>query len=328
MDSSLPVMVVDDARFSRAIIARSLEDAGFADVRFAESGSKALIQLQERSADIVISDWVMPGMDGLEVTRRIRAMDATLDHFTYIMLLSSQEETTAISRAFEHGVDDFVSKSALRTYLLPRIWAACRTAGYNNSLLARNRQLREQVANLERRNMLDTLTGLGNERFTDRALSDLLRQVASRGGAACVILLALRHYTELADRIGSDDADRMVRATASRLENLVRPMDVVTRVRPDTFAVLVHQPSIEQCTEANFRRIPAELQSHRPEAAVDMQRLPIAMAICAAHGADGIPTTDELLTFAQTCLQRSIRSGEVTEGTWKQPRQREESESA
>lgn len=104
-------------------------EAGFKDVRFAESGSEALGEIEERTADLVLSDRIMPGMDGLELTRRIRDIDEILDHFTYIMLLSSKEEMIAISHAFEHGADDFVSKSALPSYLLPRIWAACRTAG-------------------------------------------------------------------------------------------------------------------------------------------------------------------------------------------------------
>ncbi|TVS17851.1 MAG: response regulator [Gammaproteobacteria bacterium] len=318
MDSSLPVLVVDDARFSRAIITRSLTEAGFKDVRFAESGLAAVRMLEDRPADIVISDWVMPEMDGLELTRRIRDMDEILDHFTYVMLLSSQEEMGAISRAFEHGVDDFISKAALRTYLLPRVWAACRTAGYNNGLLASNRQLREQIATLERRNMVDALTGLGNERFTDRALSDLLRQVASRGGAACVILIALHNYTELAASLEPGDVNRIVRAAASRLEHLVRPMDVVTRPRPDTFAVLVHQPSVEHCTCDSFRRILVALDGHKLETAAGVQRLQVAMSVCAAHGPDGIPTPDELLAFARERLREAAQKGEATDGIWQQ----------
>ena len=228
MDGSLPVLVVDDARFSRVIITKTLKDGGFKDVRFAESGAEALEMVEERAADIVISDWVMPIMDGLELTRHIRDLDEIRDHFTYVMLLSGQEEMTAVTQAFERGVDDYVSKSALRTHLLPRVWAACRTAGYNNGLLAHNRQLREQIASLERRNMLDALTGLGNERFTDRALSDILRQAASRGGAACVVLIAMSNYAELAANLDPPDVNRVVRAAAARLEHLVRPMDVVT----------------------------------------------------------------------------------------------------
>lgn len=318
MDSSLPVMVVDDARFSRAIITRSLTEAGFKDVRLAESGAEALAMLEERAADIVISDWIMPNMDGLELTRRIRDIDEIIDHFTYVMLLSGQEEMTAVTQAFEHGVDDFVSKSALRTYLLPRVWAACRTAGWNNELLASHRQLREQIASLERRAMLDPLTGLGNERFTDRALSDLLRQVASRGGAACVILLALYNYSELAATLEPADVNRVVKETASRLEQLVRPMDVVTRPRPDTFAVLVHQPGVAQASRDSFSRIHAALHGHRVDTPAGTHHLQIAMSVCAAHGPDGIPTPDELLAFARERLRLAVQTDRVTDGVWHQ----------
>ena len=108
MDSALPLLVVDDARFSRAIITKSLKGAGFRDVRFAASGPEALSQLEERPADIVISDWIMPGMDGLELTRKVREMDDILDHFTYVMLMSGEAESAIVTQAFEEGVDDFV----------------------------------------------------------------------------------------------------------------------------------------------------------------------------------------------------------------------------
>lgn len=319
MDSALPVLVVDDARFSLAIITRSLTEAGFRDVRYADSGSAALAMLEERPADIVISDWIMPAMDGLELTRRIRDVDEILDHYTYIMLLSGEEELSVVSQAFAHGVDDFVSKSALRTHLLPRVWAACRTAGYSNSLLASNRSLREQIASLERRNMIDPLTGLGNDRFTDRALSDIIRQVASRGGAACALLIALRDYAELAAEMEPADVNRVVRAAAARLEHLVRPMDVVTRTRPDTFAVLMHHPDIEHCAGKGFRRIQQELNTVRVETMTGVCTVKVVLAAGAAHLADGMPTPDELLDFTYARLREAHRDDQIMDGTWQAP---------
>jgi diguanylate cyclase (GGDEF)-like protein len=317
MEPALPVLVVDDARFSLAIITKSLTEAGFRDVRYADSGSAALAMLEERPADVVVSDWIMPGMDGLELTRRIREMDDILDHYTYVMLLSGEEEMSVITQAFSRGVDDFVSKSALRTHLLPRIWAACRTAGYNNSLLASNRELRQQIATLERRNMIDPLTGLGNERFTDRALSDILRQVASRGGAACVVLIALHDYPELAAEMEPADLNRVLRAMAGRLEQLVRPMDVVTRTGPDTFAVLMHQEGIEQCAAGCFRRIRQELDNVRVETLSGVTRVKVALAAGAARVADGIPTPDELIDFASARLREAHRQDRILDGTWR-----------
>lgn len=316
MDSALPVLVVDDARFSRAIITRSLTEAGFRDVRYADSGGAALTMLEERPADIVISDWIMPAMDGLELTRRIRDVDEILDHYTYIMLLSGEEELGVVSQAFARGADDFVSKAALRTHLLPRVWAACRTAGFNNSLLASNRELRQQIASLERRNMIDPLTGLGNDRFTDRALSDITRQVASRGGAVCVLLIAINDYAQLAAELDPADVNRVVRAAAARLEHLVRPMDVVTRTRPDTFAVLMHHTDIEHCAGANFRRIQQELGTVKVETMAGVRAVQVALAAGAAHTANGMPTPDELLDFTHGRLRDAHRDGRITDGIW------------
>ena len=314
MDSALPILVVDDARFSRAIITKSLKEAGFRDVRFAASGPEALSQLEERPADIVISDWIMPGMDGLALTRRIREMDEILDHFTYVMLMSGETEDTIVSQAFEHGVDDFVSKGALRTHLLPRVLAACRIAGYNNSLLASNRELREQIASLERRNMIDPLTGLGNQRFTDRALSDILRQVASRGGAACVVLIHLMDYERLAGELEPADANRVVQASAARLEQSVRPMDVVTRPRPDLFAVFMHQEGVDHCEASCFRRLLQELGTIRVETMNGIHPVNISVAVGAAHVGGGIPTPDEFIGFTQTLLPAEI--GGIADGVW------------
>ena len=319
MDPALPVLVVDDARFSRTIIHRSLVDAGFEDVRFAASATEALGALAERSADLVIADWRMPGTDGLALARRIREMDEFLDHYTCILLLSGEEQADALGRALTEGVDDFVSKSALRSDLLPRVLAACRTTRYNNELLARNRNLREQLAALERRNLIDPHTGLGNGRFAERTLTDLLRQAASRGGAAGAVLVGVVNYAELVATLEPEEAREAVGTVARRLEHLVRPLDVVTRLAPDVFAVLVHQPSVAHCTAHCFRRLLELLDGQVLGPEHRRQRLAVAMSACAAHGPDGIPGTGEFLAWAQARLRDAVRRGAPTEGIWRSP---------
>jgi PleD family two-component response regulator len=319
MDRTLPVLVVDDARFSRTIITRSLADAGFEDVRFAASATEALGALAERSADLVIADWRMPGMDGLALARRIREMDEFLDHYTCILLLSGEEQADVLGFALREGVDDFVSKTVLRTDLLPRVLAACRTTRYNNELLARNRSLREELAALERRNLIDPHTGLGNRRFAERTLTDILRQTASRGGAAGAVLVGVVNYAELVATLEPEEARDAIRTVATRLEGLVRPMDVVTRLAPDVFAVLVHQPSVEHCTAHCFRRLLGALDGQALGREDRRQALTVALSACAAHGPDGIPGTDEFLAWARARLREAVRRGIPTEGIWRSP---------
>ena len=71
----LSILVVDDAKFSSVMIGRTLNQAGYKDIRFANSAAEALKLLEERSAGILLADWLMPEMDGLELTARVRQQD-------------------------------------------------------------------------------------------------------------------------------------------------------------------------------------------------------------------------------------------------------------
>ena len=71
----IPILVVDDAKFSSAIIAKALRSGGFSNVRFTNNPLQALRSLEKRPAQILLADWLMPSMDGLELTRRVKKAD-------------------------------------------------------------------------------------------------------------------------------------------------------------------------------------------------------------------------------------------------------------
>jgi PleD family two-component response regulator len=135
----IPILVVDDAKFSSAIIAKALRSGGFSNVRFTNNPLQALRSLEKRPAQILIADWLMPGMDGLELSRRVKKLDETNEHFTYVMLLTARDDFEALNEAFEQGVDDFLNKANLRAQLLPRVIAAQRIAARQNELLRTNK---------------------------------------------------------------------------------------------------------------------------------------------------------------------------------------------
>ena len=103
----IPILVVDDAKFSSTIIAKSLRSGGFNNVRFTNNPLQALRSLEKRPAQILIADWLMPNMDGLELTRRVKKLDETSEHFTYVMLLTARDDFEAMNHEFDEGVDDF-----------------------------------------------------------------------------------------------------------------------------------------------------------------------------------------------------------------------------
>src|SRR3990167_2668593 len=78
------ILIVDDARFSSAVVNKALATAGYTDVRAVTSAQAGLKALEERPASIVIADWLMPEMDGLELTRQIRQLDEASNRYTYV----------------------------------------------------------------------------------------------------------------------------------------------------------------------------------------------------------------------------------------------------
>ena len=132
-NKEIPILVVDDAKFSSAVIAKVLRSGGFETVRFTHNPREALRSLEKRSAQILIADWLMPGLDGLELTRRVKKADENTDHFTYVILMTARDDPEGLVTAFDNGVDDFINKAHLRTQLLPRVLAASRIAHRQNT---------------------------------------------------------------------------------------------------------------------------------------------------------------------------------------------------
>ena len=251
----LSILVVDDAKFSSAMIGRTLSQAGYQDLRFANSAAEALRLLEQRPASVLLADWLMPEMDGLELTGRVRQLDEMADHYTYVMLLTGKEGENVLSEAFDRGVDDFVSKTAMNEQLVPRVFAADRLCNTLQRLLQENGLLRQNIASLEQRNLIDPLTGLGNPRYLRQKLLDSLRQIGSRGGALCYLLIGLQGAGELVHKYGSGFYDELLHGVARRLQQLVRPLDILVRLDDSHFALVTLLDNLQECSPSSFKRL-------------------------------------------------------------------------
>jgi len=251
----LSILVVDDAKFSSAIIGRALSQAGYQDVRFANSAAEALRLLEKRPASVLLADWLMPEMDGLELTGRVRQLDETAEHYTYVILLTGKEGENVLVEAFDRGVDDFISKAAMNEQLVPRVYAADRLCNTLQRLLNENRMLTMNVASLEQRNLVDSLTGLGNPRYLQQKLQDCLRQVESRGGALCYLLIGLQEGEALRRQYGNGFWNEVLHGVARRLQQLVRPLDVLTRADDTHFGMVALLDDLHECSPSSFKRL-------------------------------------------------------------------------
>lgn len=308
----LSILVVDDAKFSSAMIGRALTQAGYQDVRFASSAVEALAQLEQRPASVLLADWLMPEIDGLELTARVRQLDEMADHYTYIILLTGKEGENVLGEAFDRGVDDFISKAAMNEQLVPRVYAADRLCNTLQRLLQENRMLTQSIASLERRNLVDPLTGLGNPRYLRQKMADSLRQVESRGGALCYLLIGLQEANELRSKHGERFYNELVHGIARRLQQLVRPLDVLTRLDDNHFGLLTLLEDLHECSPSSFKRLHDGLNLKAFKTSEGFITLKAGISLVGLD-AKALPIeVEQILQHAERVLPEAYASGRVT----------------
>ncbi len=304
----LSILVVDDAKFSSAIIGRALTNAGYQDVRFASSAAEALRKLEERPASVLLADWLMPEMDGLELTGCVRQLDEMAHHYTYVILLTGKEGENVLIEAFDRGVDDFISKAAMNEQLVPRVYAADRLCNTLQRLLQENRLLTGNIASLEERNLVDPLTGLGNARYLRQRMVDSLRQIESRGGAFCYLLIGLQDAAELRRR---PDYNELLHGVARRLQQLVRPLDVLARLDDEHFALITLLDNLQECSPGSFKRLHEGLNLKAFKTSEGFITLKAGISLVALD-AKGLPIDGEqIMAHALRQLPSAYVSGRV-----------------
>lgn len=143
----LRVLVVDDSRLQRRILSASLKRWGFAVIE-AASGEEALEICAQESHDLVLSDWMMPGMSGLEFCKAYRA--SSNDHYAYFILLTSKTDKEEVALGLDSGADDFLSKPVDPSELRARINAGNRILAMQRELRAKNRLITDTFDELQR----------------------------------------------------------------------------------------------------------------------------------------------------------------------------------
>ena len=310
--TEVQILVVDGARFSSAIIAKILGDEGFNDVRYTNSPFQALRSLEKRPADVLIADWNMPSMNGLELTRRVRAIEPSTRHHTHIVLLTGNEESANLQEALRAGVDDFIGKDQLRAQLPSRILSARRLASRQNALLTENSSLKKQLNDLRATDVIDPITGLGNLKFTTTRIADLTKEVEARGGAACLLLIGISNLKVIRDQYDDETLDELITGFAAKLRNLVRPLDIVTRPDTGILAVTMRQPSLDNCTSHSFNRVFDNLYMHSFKTSQGYIPVVVGVSICAADETTGLPDATSYLRAAYDALTRSYETGIIT----------------
>ena len=303
---SLSILVVDDMKFSCEFVRRALVKEGYQSIHVVNSAGEALEHIEESPVDAVLADWLMPEMDGLELTQRIRQLDEERNHYTGIVLLTAKDDIDSIREAFEKGVDDYIVKPPNQTELGARIYAAGRVATMQNDLLETTRTLHKLF---EIKCKVDPITGLGRLEDCKRRLDELLRQTQSREGATCCAVLKIHEFDKLGETHGSGVQEQLLTSIASRISRLIRPMDLIGHIQKDEFLIAMYYPNKDDARCRNFRRILQDV-NHRSFKTTDgFLNIQCAMAMSMIHKDNMVEDAKELIMDTRKKLVKSIEMG-------------------
>ena len=221
---SMTILVVDDvptnARVLAGLVRKRILDAD--PVTFTDP-AKALEWCATNEPDLVLLDYVMPGIDGIEFLRRMRAQA----HLATIpaIVVTGQEDRPSLYRALEAGANDFLSKPPDEIEL---------TARARNLL-----KLRSATRDLYRLATTDELTGLANRRHFLANLTDEARRAARYHVPLSLAILDADHFKRINDTYGHPTGDVLLRAVASLCRETFRGVDTVGRIGGEEFAILM-----------------------------------------------------------------------------------------
>ena len=246
-------LVADDDRGAIAILSKAIRGLGL-DVTVAHTGTAAWEHLTGATAPgLVIMDWMMPGLDGPEICRRIR-QHPTLAA-TYVILLTSRDHRTDVLAGLDAGADDYIIKPFDLEELRARVHVGLRVARLQQRLAEQIEELRAARDELSRAVSTDALTGLSSRRrWFDAAATEFAR--ARRYGHPLSLLVAdLDFFKRVNDTYGHDTGDHVLKAFAGVLRKECRRSDVAGRLGGEEFAVLLPETALPAAREAARRII-------------------------------------------------------------------------
>ncbi len=239
-------IIADDEDTGRMLLVESVSEAGLRSLSFA-NGSDALAAALGNDVSIVLLDVDMPGMNGYEVCRRLRAQAgfATIP----IVMVTGHEDSAAITLAFEAGATDFVSKPVNWALLPRRLEYILRNAAAARDLNERMIEIKTLVARVERLAYFDVLTGLPNRQSCMEAAELMFADASRSSECVGVVYVDLNSLKRINDTFGHSMGDAVLRAFASRLVETVGSFGmeperlIISRLGGDEFVVVLRHES-------------------------------------------------------------------------------------
>lgn len=298
------ILIVDDDDVVRDMLETQLTAAGY-PVLTAKNGAQAMQIFRTQRVRIVLSDWTMPEVDGLELCRRIRAIPDT--EFIYFIMLTMHDDTQKLVTAFDAGVNDFLAKPCEYAELIARLHAGRRMIELETTLIRRirltnrlNDRLHRLNGRLKHAACTDPLTGLLNRREAMARLRDHWRIAVRYERDLCVAMIDVDDFKMFNDTYGHQGGDELLRSIATSFTASLRDVDIIARVGGDEFLIVVPETNASGATVA-LDRVRQSIRSGSNGNAT--------ISIGLSSKSDGAESVEALLRSADQALYAAKNAG-------------------
>jgi diguanylate cyclase (GGDEF)-like protein len=293
----MKILIAEDDPISCKLLENTLRKWGY-EVVVTRNGEDAWRVLQGVDAPkLAILDWMMPGIDGVEVCRRVRQRRESTPYI-YILLLTAKNRKEDLIEGLEAGADDYVTKPFDVHELKVRLRAARRILDLQEALLAAQEVLRIQATH-------DPLTGLWNRAAILDILERELGNALEKGTIVGVIMADLDNFKRVNDNYGHIGGDAVLREVARRIRTSVRPVDAIGRYGGEEFLIV-----LPECDESKALEIAEKIRTSIGERAMNTSEgmIPVTISIGVALSSEW-RETEELIKAADRALYRAKMEG-------------------
>lgn len=305
------ILLVEDEPTNRMMTEALLRNLVGCNVHTAENGRDALALALQVMPQIVISDWLMPVMDGIEFCRALRATD--WGQSMYVIMLTGVETEEKIVEAFEAGVDDYITKPVNHRALNARMRAALHYVRLLEAWEHDRAQLKQFAAELaisnrrlEHAAMTDLLTGLSNRRAGMQALSKAWSVSLRTDQPVAALMIDVDHFKTINDSHGHAIGDRVLQEIARVIQSTARKHDNVSRVGGEEF-LLVCQDADPQTALVVAERLRRLIKALRIE--LDGKVIQMTASVGVATREPAYADADAMVQGADKALYAAKKAG-------------------
>jgi two-component system, cell cycle response regulator len=286
------------------ILRARLTSRGY-DVATASNGEEALSAVKSAPPHLILCDVMMPGIDGFEVSRRIK-QDEGLP-FIPIILVTALGETDNIVQGLNTGADDYITKPYQFPELEARMRAMLRVKRLQDELDQKNRELEEVNKRLRKLSITDGLTELYNHRHVHQLLRDEFERSDRTEEPVAVAMIDLDRFKAVNDTYGHPTGDVILYETARILRETAREIDMVGRYGGEEFIVILPNTGEEEAGRF-AERVRAAVEAHVYKDDANVIRMTMSSGV-AAFPAPGVGSPEALLKKADEALYLAKESG-------------------